>query len=180
MAFLLLGIGYLHRDAKGAPNPPIIKAGGYFGLFAAFMAWYNALAGIADSSNSYVSAVFFPRICALFLTNLQFLHHSCCTFPVVLKGSCHAQQDRTRSINWLRRRKSRLFVNTLWCWPCPVFSVEKQGRYTPLVSSKYPVELHMIKSALWNGGSGSCWISIRSSSPTYLFFLIAMSNIVCF
>ncbi|KKY18020.1 putative gpr fun34 family protein [Phaeomoniella chlamydospora] len=53
LAFLLLGIGYLHRDAAGSPNPPIIKAGGYFGLFAAFMAWYNALAGIADNSNSF-------------------------------------------------------------------------------------------------------------------------------
>jgi len=53
MAFLLLGIGYLKRDAAGAPSPSCIKAGGYFGLFAAFMAWYNALAGIADSSNSF-------------------------------------------------------------------------------------------------------------------------------
>lgn len=53
MAFLLLGIGYLVRNASGQPNPPIIKAGGFFGLLAAFLAWYNALAGIADSSNSF-------------------------------------------------------------------------------------------------------------------------------
>ncbi|KAL9135681.1 MAG: hypothetical protein Q9175_003122 [Cornicularia normoerica] len=53
MAFMLLGIGYLHRDAKGAPNTPIIKAGGFFALLAAFLAWYNALAGIADDSNSF-------------------------------------------------------------------------------------------------------------------------------
>ncbi len=51
MAFMLLGIGYLHRDAMGAPNPPVIKAGGFFALLAAFLAWYNALAGIADDSN---------------------------------------------------------------------------------------------------------------------------------
>lgn len=51
LAFLLLGIGYLHRNAKGAPNPPIIKAGGVFGILAAFLAWYNALAGILDDSN---------------------------------------------------------------------------------------------------------------------------------
>ncbi|KAG8533036.1 uncharacterized protein KY384_001819 [Bacidia gigantensis] len=51
LAFMLLGIGYLHRDTMGAPNPPIIKAGGFFALMAAFMAWYNALAGIADDSN---------------------------------------------------------------------------------------------------------------------------------
>ncbi|KAI4189725.1 MAG: hypothetical protein L6R41_001277 [Letrouitia leprolyta] len=53
LAFLLLGIGYLHRNAAGEPNPPIIKAGGFFGLLAAFAAWYNALAGIADDSNSF-------------------------------------------------------------------------------------------------------------------------------
>lgn len=47
MAFLLLGLGYLYA-IDGAPRTSIIKGGGYFGLFAAFMAWYNALAGIAD------------------------------------------------------------------------------------------------------------------------------------
>ncbi|KAJ4293066.1 Meiotically up-regulated protein 86 protein [Kalmusia sp. IMI 367209] len=52
LAFMLLGIGYLRADAAG-PNLACIKAGGYFGLFAAFLAWYNALAGIADSSNSF-------------------------------------------------------------------------------------------------------------------------------
>ncbi|KNG82983.1 hypothetical protein ANOM_009113 [Aspergillus nomiae NRRL 13137] len=53
LTFLLLGIGYLHRNAEGKPNPPVIKAGGFFGLLAAFAAWYNALAGIADNSNSF-------------------------------------------------------------------------------------------------------------------------------
>jgi succinate-acetate transporter protein len=50
MAFLLLGIGYL-QNGSGAPNEGCIKAGGAFGILAAFLAWYNALAGIADSSN---------------------------------------------------------------------------------------------------------------------------------
>ncbi|KAI4165601.1 MAG: hypothetical protein LQ346_009104, partial [Caloplaca aetnensis] len=54
LAFLMLGIGYLHPDAKNHPNPPIIKAGGFFGLLAAFLAWYNALAGMADDSNRCV------------------------------------------------------------------------------------------------------------------------------
>jgi len=54
LTFLLLAIGYILPLPQGAgPNPTIIKAGGYFGLFAAFTAWYNALAGIADSSNSF-------------------------------------------------------------------------------------------------------------------------------
>lgn len=53
LAFLLLGIGYLN-NSDGEPNSACIKAGGYFGLFAAFLAWYNALAGIADNSNRLV------------------------------------------------------------------------------------------------------------------------------
>jgi len=52
MAFLLLGIGYL-QNGSGAPNEGCIKAGGAFGILAAFLAWYNALAGIADNSNSF-------------------------------------------------------------------------------------------------------------------------------
>ncbi|OKL56598.1 Acetate permease A [Talaromyces atroroseus] len=53
LAFMLLGIGYLVRTDAGDPTPSIIKAGGFFALLAAFLAWYNALAGIADSSNSF-------------------------------------------------------------------------------------------------------------------------------
>ena len=61
LAFLCLGIGYLNPQGTG-PNLACNKAGGYFGIFAAFLAWYNALAGIADSSNSFViiPVVHFP------------------------------------------------------------------------------------------------------------------------
>ena len=48
LAFLMLGIGYLMGG-----NAALLKAGGVFGILAAFTAWYNALAGIADSSNSF-------------------------------------------------------------------------------------------------------------------------------
>lgn len=58
MAFLLLFIGYLVR-VDGLPNVPLEKAGGLFALLSAFMAWYNALAGIANSSNSFLT---FPVI----------------------------------------------------------------------------------------------------------------------
>jgi uncharacterized protein len=44
IAFLLLTIAKFQPDNATQIN----AAGGYFGLFAAFMAWYNALAGIAD------------------------------------------------------------------------------------------------------------------------------------
>lgn len=62
MAFLMLGIGYLDLDSAGAVNEGCIKAGGAFGILAAFIAWYNAFAGIADSSNSFfvVPVVHFP------------------------------------------------------------------------------------------------------------------------
>jgi len=53
MTFLLLFCGYLNRTAAGDPNPGLIKAGGAFGLIAAILAWYNALAGILDTSNSF-------------------------------------------------------------------------------------------------------------------------------
>lgn len=61
LAFLLLGIGYLEHSS-GAPNIGCIKAGGVFGILAAFLAWYNAFAGIADSSNSFfvVPVIHFP------------------------------------------------------------------------------------------------------------------------
>jgi len=53
MAFLFLFVGHLHNTPEGATDANLIKAGGYFGLLAAFLAWYNALAGIADDSNSF-------------------------------------------------------------------------------------------------------------------------------
>jgi succinate-acetate transporter protein len=53
LTFLLLGIAYLLHDDAGTPNANIQKAGGFFGFLAAFAAWYNALAGLADNSNSF-------------------------------------------------------------------------------------------------------------------------------
>ncbi|KAF4636198.1 hypothetical protein G7Y89_g1893 [Cudoniella acicularis] len=53
IAFLLLALGHLYASAEGALNIKLINGGGYFGLFAAFLAWYNAFAGIADDSNSF-------------------------------------------------------------------------------------------------------------------------------
>jgi len=52
IAFLLLGIGYLQNDGKAA-QAGCIKAGGAFACLSAFWAWYNAFAGMADSSNSF-------------------------------------------------------------------------------------------------------------------------------
>ncbi|TVY22172.1 Acetate permease A [Lachnellula hyalina] len=53
LAFLFLAIARFQQSSAGVPNVKCNKAGGYFGIFAAFMAWYNALAGLADDSNSF-------------------------------------------------------------------------------------------------------------------------------
>lgn len=66
MAFLMLGCGYLDHGGAAAgvaaPNPGLIKAGGVFGIIAAFIAWWNMLAGIADTTNSFflVPVLHFP------------------------------------------------------------------------------------------------------------------------
>ncbi|KAI9789348.1 MAG: hypothetical protein M1816_006237 [Peltula sp. TS41687] len=62
LTYLLLGVGYLQADSNGAPQEAAIKAGGVFGLLTAFFSWYNALAGLLDSSNSFfvIPVVHFP------------------------------------------------------------------------------------------------------------------------
>lgn len=52
MAFLMLALAYYFATA-GVPQHGLLTAGGVFGILAAFAAWYNALAGIADTSNSF-------------------------------------------------------------------------------------------------------------------------------
>ncbi|KAM0717313.1 hypothetical protein Q7P37_007165 [Cladosporium fusiforme] len=53
LAFLMLGLAYLMHGNTGAAHTGLLRAGGAFGILAAFIAWYNALAGIADPSNSF-------------------------------------------------------------------------------------------------------------------------------
>ena len=101
MAFLLLGIGYLNRDAAGAPNPPIIIAGGVFGILAAFLAWYNALAGILDTSNRCVILLAYrawiPQLVTATDIIYQFLHHSRCSLPMVRDWKGEAEQAEGRA-----------------------------------------------------------------------------------
>lgn len=62
LLFLLLMIAYFVLDDAGLPSVPLLKAGGYVGLLTAFCGWYNALAGLADTSNSFfvVPVAHFP------------------------------------------------------------------------------------------------------------------------
>lgn len=49
----MLALAYYYHDSTGTANVALQKAGGMFGLLAAFTAWYVALAGVADDSNSF-------------------------------------------------------------------------------------------------------------------------------
>ena len=58
LAFLCLAIGWVDYDvsmvsgaAMASSNVPLAKAGGAFGILAAFAAWYNAMAGVLDRGN---------------------------------------------------------------------------------------------------------------------------------
>ncbi|KAI3624606.1 hypothetical protein CBS14141_003034 [Malassezia furfur] len=59
--FLLLGIAYIRNDGT-APHTGCLRAGGSFGIVTAFVAWYNAYAGLADESNSFllIPVIYFP------------------------------------------------------------------------------------------------------------------------
>lgn len=93
LAFLCLFLGHLYSDAEGTNNTALIKAGGYFGIFAAFLAWYNALAGIADDRYVPSNNPRFPAIrCSGYLTDLLplqqlLLRYPSRTFPVVRQGT---------------------------------------------------------------------------------------------
>ncbi|KAI1421516.1 gpr fun34 family protein [Xylaria sp. FL1777] len=53
LAFLFLAASEFAASNGSGTAVGLQKAGGVFGLFAAFLAWYNAFAGIADTSNSF-------------------------------------------------------------------------------------------------------------------------------
>jgi len=54
LAFLFLACGeYANSNGDKDTGTALAKAGGAWGMLAAFLAWYNAFAGIADSSNSF-------------------------------------------------------------------------------------------------------------------------------
>ncbi|KAF2770558.1 hypothetical protein EJ03DRAFT_310514 [Teratosphaeria nubilosa] len=63
LTFLMLGISYIVQDPAGnAGQLALTRAGGAFGIVAAFLAWWNMLAGLADPSNSFflVPVAHFP------------------------------------------------------------------------------------------------------------------------
>lgn len=64
LAFICLGTAYLEarNTPDNLPHVGLTRAGGVFGMIAAFIAWYNMLAGILEPSNSFfaIPVVHFP------------------------------------------------------------------------------------------------------------------------
>ncbi|SPO02084.1 related to Y.lipolytica glyoxylate pathway regulator GPR1 [Cephalotrichum gorgonifer] len=61
LAFLFLACeNYAGSLGNDAARVALQKTGGAFGILAAFLAWYNALAGIQDNSNSFFQVPVFP------------------------------------------------------------------------------------------------------------------------
>ena len=55
LTFLFLACAYQNSDSQNTkPNTGLLRAGGAFGALTAFISWYNAMAGLLDSSNRYV------------------------------------------------------------------------------------------------------------------------------
>ncbi|KAI5803870.1 putative meiotically up-regulated gene 86 protein [Geopyxis carbonaria] len=52
LTFLMLSLCHLQHD-NGVANVAFGKAGGILGLITAFIAWWNALAGLLETSNSF-------------------------------------------------------------------------------------------------------------------------------
>jgi succinate-acetate transporter protein len=53
ITFLLLMVAHFQLGADGSPHAGCTKAAGIFGLITAFVAWWNAAAGMFESSNSF-------------------------------------------------------------------------------------------------------------------------------
>lgn len=53
IAILLIALAYFYPNAEMLPHPELLKSGGFFAILSSFLAWYNAFAGMADSSNSF-------------------------------------------------------------------------------------------------------------------------------
>lgn len=91
LAFLFLACGeFAKANGATAAAVGLAKAGGVFGLFAAFLAWYNAFAGIADSRYAFYKSPL-PWKLANWIIQQLLLHHPRHPLPMVgqgPRGSC--------------------------------------------------------------------------------------------
>ena len=98
LAFLMLACGHYAKDNGALSSSTMLtQAGGGFGILAAFLAWYNAFAGIADSR--YVT--FFVFLCLSWSILLITWHH--CRHGLA-SPPCMAKQAMARHIRHPRKR----------------------------------------------------------------------------
>lgn len=98
LAFMFLAIAEFQQGVGKSYND-INRAGGYFGLLAAFLAWYNALAGIADSRSvhnliSHACSIAFgrPQEARLFFGKYACL--GSCYTSLAMRCTHHARRAR--------------------------------------------------------------------------------------
>ena len=84
LAFLMLGLGYL-QNSSGAPQAGCIKAGGVFGLLAAFLAWFVLPKPLRVYQHLLESQVQCPR--RYRRPEQLVLPHSRCALPMVRQGT---------------------------------------------------------------------------------------------
>jgi succinate-acetate transporter protein len=53
ITFLLLAVAHFQLNPDGSPHVGCTRAAGIFGLITAFVAWWNAAAGLLESNNSF-------------------------------------------------------------------------------------------------------------------------------
>jgi succinate-acetate transporter protein len=174
IAFLLLGIGYLQNDGMH-PHSGCIKAGGYFGLFAAFLAWYNALAGIADNSNRSVTLVHVLFASSPVTNTSQLLCHPGRTLPVEREGPREAQgRQRRIRINddssHVYHEKYPVFV----LFRASMFIHEDPMRFYDFgYSERGVMRCHLYCRAPW---PGCCTNHQRSAMPLTYFYNFTAFN----
>ena len=101
LAFLFLAIQHQVTDATLAGHMGV--AGGSFGIMAAFLAWYNMFAGIADSSNFFFGmSPLRDRVTVHMLTMSS--SDSNDSIPMERHCSCSSRADEPRAhcVDWQR------------------------------------------------------------------------------
>ncbi len=119
LAFLMLACGHYAND-NGTPaiSKQLTQAGGGFGMLAAFLAWYNAFAGIADSRCVPIFLVaysWFPFPLRHRPARAGVLSHHPRLAPGDTIDGCMGQAEPSRATSVTQGK------NAQPCAPCPVF-----------------------------------------------------------
>ena len=102
LAFLFLSLAYYFPTAAGGANVALNTAGGVFGILAAFAAWYNALAGLLEPTNSF----FLVRSLSLCVVGPTQLTKN-------LRSQLHTSRGPPRVVSREERRPSAMSSDTM-------------------------------------------------------------------